>query len=122
MAGVQLTGKVKFFNALKRFGFIKCDDGRDMFFSANDLMGDVTRVACIGEQVLFDERQGPRGPIAVNVYNLSDPVAMADYQAHRESALNMAAQMAQAHARTKAFKEAQLKASREWREKHTQTK
>lgn len=58
------TGKVKWFNAEKGFGFIIPDDGgADMFAHINDC----GRVLTEGEHVQYDIGQGRKGPCATNV-------------------------------------------------------
>ncbi len=56
------TGKVKFFNTTKGFGFITPDDGgKDVFVHANDTGGAVLQE---GMKVTFDVVQGKKGPQA----------------------------------------------------------
>lgn len=57
-------GKVKFFNAAKKFGFITCpEDGKDYYVHAKDLSGAVQE----GDEVSFELQEMKRGPQAVNV-------------------------------------------------------
>ena len=63
------TGKVKWFNAEKGFGFIEPDDGgKDVFVHRNNVNGlgwdDGLRD---GEEVDYDVERGPKGLAAVNV-------------------------------------------------------
>ena len=63
------TGKVKWFNAEKGFGFIEPDDGgKDVFVHRNNVNGlgwdDGLRD---GEEVEYDVERGPKGLAAVNV-------------------------------------------------------
>jgi CspA family cold shock protein len=59
------TGKVKFFNAGKGFGFITPDDGgKDVFVHANDIGGAQLNE---GDKVQFEVAQGKKGPQASNV-------------------------------------------------------
>jgi len=59
------TGKVKFFNAGKGFGFITPDDGgKDVFVHANDIGGAQLQE---GTKVEFEVTQGKKGPQASNV-------------------------------------------------------
>ncbi|MES2769304.1 MAG: cold-shock protein [Bdellovibrionota bacterium] len=59
------TGKVKFFNAGKGFGFITPDDGgKDVFVHANDIGGIQLNE---GDKVQFEIGQGKKGPQANNV-------------------------------------------------------
>lgn len=59
------TGKVKFFNASKGFGFITPDDGsKDVFVHANDTGGAQLKD---GAKVEFEVVQGKKGPQASGV-------------------------------------------------------
>ncbi len=59
------TGKVKFFNTDKGFGFITPDNGgKDVFVHANDTGGVHLKE---GAQVEFEIVQGKKGPQASNV-------------------------------------------------------
>jgi cold shock CspA family protein len=58
------TGKVKFFDAAKRFGFIRDCADNDYFFNANYVKGDVPKA---GAEVEFEPGQSARGSIAKNV-------------------------------------------------------
>ena len=61
------TGKVKWFNDSKGFGFIETDDGGDVFVHHNDIQSDGYRSLAEGESVSFEVVQGEKGPRAVNV-------------------------------------------------------
>jgi CspA family cold shock protein len=59
------TGKVKFFNNDKGFGFITPDGGgKDVFVHANDIGGAQLKE---GDTVEFEIAQGKKGPQASNV-------------------------------------------------------
>ena len=59
------TGKVKWFDGQKRFGFITPDDGgKDLFVHANAIEGGSLRD---DDQVQFEVGQGQKGPCAENV-------------------------------------------------------
>jgi cold shock protein len=59
------TGKVKFFNLEKGFGFIAPDDGGDdIFVHVTGLAGDPIRDE---DAVEFEIGEGKKGPTAVNV-------------------------------------------------------
>jgi CspA family cold shock protein len=59
------TGKVKRFDVVRHYGFIVQDDGRDIFFHQNDVLG--RRILREGQAVEFEVVQTPKGPKAVNV-------------------------------------------------------
>ena len=61
------TGKVKWFNDSKGFGFIETDDGGDVFVHHNDIQADGFKSLAEGEAVSFDVVQGDKGPRATNV-------------------------------------------------------
>ncbi len=59
------TGKVKFFNAEKGFGFITQDGGgKDVFVHSNDTGGAKLNE---GDKVEYDVVEGKKGPQASNV-------------------------------------------------------
>ena len=61
------TGKVKWFNDSKGFGFIETDEGGDVFVHHNDIQGEGFKSLAEGETVTFEVTQGEKGPRAVNV-------------------------------------------------------
>ncbi|NMD69973.1 cold-shock protein [Bacillus sp. DNRA2] len=61
------TGKVKWFNGEKGFGFIERDNGEDVFVHFSAIQGDGYKTLEEGQQVTFEVEQGQRGPQAVNV-------------------------------------------------------
>ena len=66
-----MTGKVKWFNAEKGYGFIEREDGGDVFvhFSAIQVEGYKTLEETLedGQTVEFDVVEGSRGEQAANV-------------------------------------------------------
>lgn len=63
------TGKVKWFDPDKGFGFIKPDEGQeDVFVHYSEVQGEDLRD---GEEVEFDVEEGPKGLKAVNVQRSS---------------------------------------------------
>ncbi|WP_223461574.1 MULTISPECIES: cold shock domain-containing protein CspD [unclassified Pseudomonas] len=73
MSGGKVSGKVKWFNNAKGYGFI-VEDGKteDLFahYSAIQMEGYKTLKA--GQAVVFDIIQGPKGLHAVNIGNPVD--------------------------------------------------
>lgn len=61
------TGKVKWFNAEKGFGFIQQEDGSDVFVHYSAIQGEGFKTLEEGQSVSFDIEEGQRGPQAVNV-------------------------------------------------------
>lgn len=60
-----MTGKVKFFNGSKGFGFITNDDtSKDIFVHVSNLNGLELKD---GDNVQYDEAEGRKGKVAVNV-------------------------------------------------------
>ena len=56
-------GTVKFFNEAKGFGFIKKEDGSEVFVHSSGLIDKVRE----NDNVTFDVTEGKKGPNAVNV-------------------------------------------------------
>ena len=61
------TGKVKWFNSEKGFGFITVDGGKDIFVHYTSIAGDGYKSLEEGQNVSFDVTQGDRGDQASNV-------------------------------------------------------
>ncbi|BBN80967.1 cold-shock protein [Pseudoalteromonas sp. A25] len=61
------TGKVKFFNESKGFGFIEQENGPDVFVHFSAISGEGFRTLTDGQAVSFDVKQGKKGPEAENV-------------------------------------------------------
>ncbi|MCW8879905.1 MAG: cold-shock protein [Kangiellaceae bacterium] len=62
-----ITGKVKFFNEKKGFGFIEQDSGPDVFVHFSAIQSDGFKTLAEGQQVQFTIAQGQKGPQAENV-------------------------------------------------------
>lgn len=61
------TGKVKWFNAEKGYGFITSNDGTDVFVHFSAIQGEGYKTLDEGQTVTFDIVNGDRGPQASNV-------------------------------------------------------
>ncbi len=61
------TGKVKWFNDAKGFGFVTAEDGTDAFVHHSDILGQGFKSLAEGEAVTFELTQGPKGPKAIKV-------------------------------------------------------
>lgn len=62
-----VTGKVKFFNDAKGFGFIEQENGPDVFVHFSAINGSGFKTLAEGQQVQFSVTQGQKGPQAENV-------------------------------------------------------
>ncbi len=66
------TGKVKWFNDEKGFGFVTRDDGGgDVFVHHSDIQMEGYRTLAEGEQVEFEVKEGPRGQRAEKLKRLN---------------------------------------------------
>ena len=64
------TGKVKWFNAEKGYGFITAEDGTDIFVHYTAIQGEGFKTLDDGQEVSFEVTQSDRGPQASNVVKL----------------------------------------------------
>ena len=63
--GINMKGKVKFFNSSKGFGFIAGEDGKEYFAHLTGLTPGTTLKE--NDAVNFEIEQGDKGPKAVKV-------------------------------------------------------
>jgi CspA family cold shock protein len=61
------TGKVKWFNDAKGYGFIAREDGPDVFVHHTAILAEGFRSLSEGQEVEFDITEGPKGLQAANV-------------------------------------------------------
>ena len=61
------TGKVKWFDDAKGYGFISQENGPDVFVHYTSIEGSGLRSLSEGDSVEFEVTQGPKGPQASTV-------------------------------------------------------
>ena len=61
------TGRVKWFDAKKGFGFIEQESGDDVFVHFRAIQGDGYKSLEEGQEVEFELEDGAKGPQAANV-------------------------------------------------------
>jgi CspA family cold shock protein len=61
------TGKVKWFNDAKGYGFIEQEGGEDVFVHFSSISGEGFKTLKEGDPVEFEVTQGPKGLQAKNV-------------------------------------------------------
>lgn len=64
------TGTVKWFSEKKGFGFIKQEDGQDLFVHYSSLNMPGVKSLAEGDEVSFEVEETDRGPQAKNVQKL----------------------------------------------------
>ncbi|MDB2075337.1 cold shock domain-containing protein [Clostridium paraputrificum] len=67
----SITGTVKWYNQEKGYGFISCNDGKDVFVHHSQIKEKgPEKDLHEGESVSFDIQEGEKGPMAVNIHKL----------------------------------------------------
>jgi CspA family cold shock protein len=61
------SGRVKWFNDAKGYGFIEREGGSDVFVHFSAIQGEGFKTLQEGQQVHFEIVEGPKGPQAANV-------------------------------------------------------
>jgi CspA family cold shock protein len=69
--GIDLKGKVKWFNESKGFGFIEQDNGKDVFVHYSAIEGSGFRTLAEGDEVEFEVVESPKGLQASKVNKIS---------------------------------------------------
>jgi len=67
----KVTGKVKWFNETKGFGFIEQESGPDVFAHFSAIQSSGFKTLAEGQEVEFTVTQGQKGPQAENIVPLS---------------------------------------------------
>ena len=62
-----MTGKVKKFNNEKGYGFIKTDEGKDLFFHYSELQMEGFKTVNAGQKVEFEIIETEKGLRAINI-------------------------------------------------------
>ncbi len=73
-SGPRLKGRIKKMVRDRGFGFIRGDDGKEVFFHRSGLMGADYDALSEGDAVEYVVQDGPRGPRAENVRNVGSAV------------------------------------------------
>lgn len=64
-------GRVKWFNNVKKYGFIQTEEGKDIFVHFSEIMTEGYKTLRHGESVEFELEHTPRGEKAVHVRPVS---------------------------------------------------
>ncbi|MBU0639979.1 MAG: cold-shock protein [Planctomycetes bacterium] len=67
-------GTVKWFNDTKGYGFIRADDGQDVFVHHSEIKAEGFRSLKEGQEVEFEMADGQKGPKATNVRGVGETV------------------------------------------------
>lgn len=62
------TGRVKWFDEKKGFGFIEREEGADVFVHFKAIQSEGYKTLAEGQEVQFEVEQGQKGPQAANVH------------------------------------------------------
>ena len=109
--GIRMaTGKIKWFNDAKGYGFIELEDGEDVFVHYTAIAGEGYRTLAEGAEVEFTIDNDPKGPRAANVIvtGQSSPAADSEPEAEVEAEAE-----AEAEAEVEAVEEAEVEAVEE---------
>ena len=73
---MRITGKVKWFNNAKGYGFIEREGGSDVFVHYSAIEGDGFRSLTQGQEVEYEAQDGPKGLHASLVRKVSSQPMM----------------------------------------------
>lgn len=68
MSAERMEGKVKWFDAGRGYGFITAADGQDLFVHFSGIRGEGFRTLSDGAAVEFIASRGPKGLVAIDVF------------------------------------------------------
>ena len=66
----RVTGKIKWFNNAKGYGFIGQESGADVFVHYSAIQGEGYKTLQEGDTVEFEVTEGQKGPQAENVVKI----------------------------------------------------
>ncbi len=72
------NGTVKWFNEAKGYGFIKREDGPDLFVHYTNIAGSGFRTLKENDRVEFEVSEGPKGLQAINVSKIDAAIGGED--------------------------------------------
>ena len=64
---IFMTGKVKWFDSKKGYGFITREDGKEVFVHFSGIVSDSFKTLNEGQKVAFELGNGAKGEQAINV-------------------------------------------------------
>ena len=71
---MKMSGKVKWFDEKKGWGFIQKEDGSDVFVHYSAIQESGFKSLADGQDVEFEVTDGPKGPQAANVMKSQEVV------------------------------------------------
>jgi CspA family cold shock protein len=69
---IKMVGKVKWFNNEKGYGFIKTEEGKDVFVHYSNVIKEGFKTLEENENVEFDVQQVDKGLQAINVKSIEE--------------------------------------------------
>ena len=71
---MKMSGKVKWFDEKKGWGFIQKEDGSDVFVHYSAIQESGFKSLADGQDVEFEITDGPKGPQAANVMKSQEAI------------------------------------------------